>query len=109
MYWQSSRTCKGPRNTLRKPLLLAFQTLKSSTIWQRYCKASVSGNRRKIGCASISSSRSPRQTAGSAEVGDEAMAAGDAVKAAALYRAALATNPDEALLSYKLAKALDKT
>ena len=49
------------------------------------------------------------QAAGNAEVGDEAMAAGDAVKAAALYRAALATNPDEALLSYKLAKALDKT
>jgi tetratricopeptide (TPR) repeat protein len=37
------------------------------------------------------------------------MAAGDAVKAVELYRAALATNPDEALLSYKLAKALDKT
>ena len=32
------------------------------------------------------------------------MAAGDAVKAAALYRAALASNPDEPLLSYKLAR-----
>jgi tetratricopeptide (TPR) repeat protein len=49
------------------------------------------------------------QAAGNAEVGDQAMAAGDAVKAVELYRAALATNPDEALLSYKLAKALDKT
>jgi superkiller protein 3 len=37
------------------------------------------------------------------------MAAGDAVKAAELYRAALATNPDEPLLSYKLARALDKS
>jgi Flp pilus assembly protein TadD len=49
------------------------------------------------------------EAAGKAEVGDEAMAAGDAVKAAALYRAALAANPNEPLLSYKLARALDKT
>jgi len=49
------------------------------------------------------------EAAGKAEVGDQAMAAGDAVKAAALYRAALASNPDEPLLSYKLAQALDKT
>jgi len=49
------------------------------------------------------------QAAGNAEVGDEAMAAGDFVKAAALYRAALVTNPDEALIYYKLARALDKT
>jgi superkiller protein 3 len=49
------------------------------------------------------------QSAGNAEVGDQAMAAGDAVKAAELYRAALATNPDEPLLSYKLARALDKS
>jgi tetratricopeptide (TPR) repeat protein len=49
------------------------------------------------------------EAAGKAEVGDEAMAAGDPVKAAALYRAALATNPNEPLLSYKLARALDKS
>jgi tetratricopeptide (TPR) repeat protein len=49
------------------------------------------------------------QAAGNAEVGDQAMAAGDAVKAVELYRAALATDPDEPLLSYKLARALDKT
>ena len=49
------------------------------------------------------------QSAGNAEVGDQAMAAGDAAKAAELYRAALATNPDEPLLSYKLARALDKS
>jgi tetratricopeptide (TPR) repeat protein len=49
------------------------------------------------------------EAAGKAEVGDEAMAAGDAVKAVALYRAALASNPDEPLLSYKLSQALDKT
>ncbi len=49
------------------------------------------------------------QAAGNAEVGDQAMAAGDAVKAVQLYRAALATDPDEPLLSYKLARALDKT
>jgi tetratricopeptide (TPR) repeat protein len=49
------------------------------------------------------------QAAGNAEVGDQAMAAGDAVKAVQLYRAALATDPDEPILSYKLARALDKT
>ncbi len=49
------------------------------------------------------------EAAGKAEVGDEAMAAGDAAKAVALYRAALASNPDEPLLSYKLSRALDKT
>ncbi len=49
------------------------------------------------------------QAAGNAEVGDQAMAAGDAVKAVQLYRAALTTDPDEPLLSYKLARALDKT
>jgi tetratricopeptide (TPR) repeat protein len=49
------------------------------------------------------------QAAGNAEVGDQAIAAGDAVKAIQLYRAALATDPDEPILSYKLALALDKT
>ena len=49
------------------------------------------------------------QAAGKAEVGDQAMAAGDAAKAAEFYREALATDPDEPLLSYKLARALDKT
>jgi tetratricopeptide (TPR) repeat protein len=43
------------------------------------------------------------------ESGDRAMAAGDASQAAALYREALANDPNEALLAYKLAKALDKT
>lgn len=49
------------------------------------------------------------QAAGKSEVGDQAMAAGDAAKAAEFYREALATDPDEPLLSYKLARALDKT
>jgi superkiller protein 3 len=43
------------------------------------------------------------------ESGDRAMAAGDAAQAVALYREALADDPNEALLAYKLAKALDKT
>ena len=49
------------------------------------------------------------QAAGKAEVGDEAMAAGDAAKATGFYREALAANPDEPLLYYKLSRALDKT
>lgn len=49
------------------------------------------------------------QAAGKAEEGDQAMAAGNAAQAAALYRQALSTDPDEPLLSYKLAQALDKT
>jgi len=48
------------------------------------------------------------QAAGKAEVGDQAMAAGDPAKAASLYREALETDADEPLLSYKLSKALDK-
>jgi superkiller protein 3 len=48
------------------------------------------------------------QAAGKAEVGDQAMAAGDPDKAASLYREALETDPDEPLLSYKLSQALDK-
>jgi superkiller protein 3 len=48
------------------------------------------------------------QAAGKAEVGDQAMAAGDANKAAVLYREALETDPNEPLLSYKLSQALDK-
>ena len=43
------------------------------------------------------------------ESGDRAMAAGDAAQAVALYREALANDPNEALVAYKLAKALDKT
>jgi tetratricopeptide (TPR) repeat protein len=43
------------------------------------------------------------------ESGDRAMAAGDAAQAVALYREALTNDPNEALLAYKLAKALDKT
>jgi len=48
------------------------------------------------------------QAAGKAEVGDQAMAAGDPAKAASLYHEALETDPNEPLLSYKLSKALDK-
>jgi tetratricopeptide (TPR) repeat protein len=43
------------------------------------------------------------------DAGDRAMAAGDGAQAVALYREALSNDPNEALLAYKLAKALDKT
>lgn len=46
---------------------------------------------------------------GKIESGDRAMAAGDAAQAVTLYREALSDDPNEALLAYKLAKALDKT
>jgi tetratricopeptide (TPR) repeat protein len=48
------------------------------------------------------------QAAGKAEVGDQAMAAGDPAQAASLYKEALETDPDEPLLFYKLSRALDK-
>jgi tetratricopeptide (TPR) repeat protein len=48
------------------------------------------------------------QAAGRAEEADQAIAGGDAAKAAALYKDAIASDPDEPLLHYKLAKALDK-
>jgi superkiller protein 3 len=48
------------------------------------------------------------QAAGKAEVGDQAISAGDAAQAASLYREALETDPDEPLLHYKLSRALDK-
>ena len=48
------------------------------------------------------------QAAGKAEEGDQAMGAGNAAQAASLYREALASDPDEPLLLYKLSKALDK-
>lgn len=46
--------------------------------------------------------------AGKAELADEAMKEGDAQKAAALYREALSSDPNEPLLYFKLAKALEK-
>jgi tetratricopeptide (TPR) repeat protein len=48
------------------------------------------------------------QAAGKAEVADQEMRSGNAVKAASLYREALESDPNEALLHYKLAKALEK-
>ena len=42
------------------------------------------------------------------ESGDRAMALGDAAQAVAFYREALADDPSEARVAYKLAKALDK-
>jgi len=48
------------------------------------------------------------QAAGKAEEGDQAMGAGNAAQAASLYREALASDPDEPLLFYKLSRALDK-
>jgi len=48
------------------------------------------------------------QAAGKSEEGDQAWAAGDAEKAASLYREALETDPGEPLLYYKLSRALDK-
>jgi tetratricopeptide (TPR) repeat protein len=57
----------------------------------------------------LKNARSDRvQAAGKAEEGDQAMTAGDSVKAAALFREALQTDPDEPLIHYKLAKALDR-
>jgi tetratricopeptide (TPR) repeat protein len=46
---------------------------------------------------------------GKIELGDRALAAGDAAQAVAFYREALADDPDEARVAYKLARALDKT
>jgi len=50
-----------------------------------------------------------KQAAGKAEQGDQVLAAGDPVRAAALYREAIASDPDEALLAYKLSVALEKS
>ena len=49
------------------------------------------------------------QAAGKAEEADQAMANGDPARAVVLYRDALNSDPDEPLLHYKLAKALEKT
>ncbi|MGB7549251.1 MAG: tetratricopeptide repeat protein [Terracidiphilus sp.] len=49
------------------------------------------------------------QAAGKAEMGDQAMAAGNAAQAVVLYREALSTDPDEPILFYKLSQALEKT
>jgi Flp pilus assembly protein TadD len=46
---------------------------------------------------------------GRIDEGDKALAAGNGAQAVTLYREALANDPDEARLNYKLAKALDKT
>jgi len=46
---------------------------------------------------------------GKIELGDRALAAGDAAQAVAFYREALADDPTEARVAYKLARALDKT
>jgi Flp pilus assembly protein TadD len=46
---------------------------------------------------------------GNVEAGDKASAAGDGAQAVTLYQTALANDPDDARLIYKLAKALDKT
>ena len=48
------------------------------------------------------------QAAGKAEEADQAMSEGDAQKAAPLYREAIDSDPNEAILHYKLTKALDK-
>lgn len=51
---------------------------------------------------------SKAQAAGKAEEGDQAMTEGDAQKAAGLYREAIESDSDEAILYYKLSRALDK-
>jgi tetratricopeptide (TPR) repeat protein len=48
------------------------------------------------------------QAAGKAEVADQEIRAGNAAKAAVLYREAIESDPDESLLHYKLSKALDQ-
>jgi len=48
------------------------------------------------------------QAAGKAESGDQFLAAGKAAEAAAQYRDALISDPNEAVLHYKLSRALDK-
>jgi tetratricopeptide (TPR) repeat protein len=46
---------------------------------------------------------------GKIELGDRALATGDAAQAVAFYREALADDPNEARVVYKLSRALDKT
>jgi tetratricopeptide (TPR) repeat protein len=46
---------------------------------------------------------------GKIESGDRAMAAGDAAEAVAMYKEALADDPNEARVAYKLSRALDKS
>jgi tetratricopeptide (TPR) repeat protein len=46
---------------------------------------------------------------GKIELGDRALAAGDAQQAVAFYREALSDDPSEARVAYKLSRALDKT
>jgi tetratricopeptide (TPR) repeat protein len=48
------------------------------------------------------------QAAGKAESGDQSMATGKFAQAAAIYRDALTSDPDEAILHYKLSRALGK-
>jgi len=48
------------------------------------------------------------QAAGKAESGDQAMVAGQFAEAVSLYRDALVSDPDQPLILYKMAKALDK-
>jgi tetratricopeptide (TPR) repeat protein len=48
------------------------------------------------------------QAAAKTEEGDQALKEGDGAKAAALYREAIATEPKQPLLYYKLSRALDK-
>jgi tetratricopeptide (TPR) repeat protein len=49
------------------------------------------------------------QAAGKAEMGDQAIAAGNPSQAASFYQQAIETKPNEPLLYYKLSEALDKT
>ncbi|MGO8935377.1 MAG: tetratricopeptide repeat protein [Terracidiphilus sp.] len=57
----------------------------------------------------LKSSQSGRaQAAGKAESGDQSMANGNFAQAAASYRDALTSDPDEAILHYKLSRALGK-
>jgi tetratricopeptide (TPR) repeat protein len=55
-----------------------------------------------------SSQSGKAQAAGKAESGDQSMADGNFAQAAASYRDALTSDPDEAILHYKLSRALGK-
>jgi Flp pilus assembly protein TadD len=58
---------------------------------------------------SLQAQSNQNQAAGQAALADQAVAAGRLQQAVELYRNALATDPDDSLLIYKLAMALDKS
>lgn len=101
------------KEQLQKAIALGYSKpevhFELARVFQALGEASPAQEQLRLYQQSLKSQSDQTQAAGQAALADQALAAGRLQQAVALYRNALAIDPNEPLLAYKMAMALNKT